>query len=198
MSVIRREGSPEPKQPQGWGPYLDRGEKILWEGAPNQGLRARGSDIGKSVFGIFFFGFAVFWVYMASSLSRGAPSAAGLDVFGMIFPLFGLPFVTVGAYMLFGQYFWKAHVRKHTRYALTDKRAIVAKSAWGRSLRSYEIGPSTQVEYKPGPESTIWFAEEERRGSKGRRYTVKKGFEYITDGDEVYRLIRRIQQGEAV
>ena len=42
-------------------------------------------------------------------------------------------------------------------------------------------------------EATIWFAEEERRTNKGRRYTVKHGFEYIPDGDKVYRLIRDVQ-----
>lgn len=195
MSVVRRDGSPEPQHSEGWGPYLDRGEKILWEGSPNAGLRARAGDIGKSVFGIFFFGFALFWMWGAS----GAMSAPGeMALFGMIFPLFGLPFVAVGAYMLFGQYFWNAHVRRNTRYALTDKRAIIAKSVWRRTLNSYKIEPSTQVEFQPGAEASIWFAEEVKRGSKGRRYTVKKGFEYIQDGDEVYRLIRRIQQGEAV
>ena len=197
MSVVRRrDGPPDPPRretSEGWGPYLDRGERILWEGAPVRGIRVRGADIGKSLFGLFFFSFAVFWVYMASSMSRGGPGPAG---FGLIFPLFGLPFVAVGAYLLFGQYFWKAYVRSRTRYALTDKRAIVATNALGRKLKSYPIGEGTRLEYEPGQEATIWFAEEERRGQKGRRYTVKHGFEYVEDGDELYRLMRRVQQGE--
>lgn len=199
MSVIRRNG--EPARPpvrahdQGWAPYLDRGEKLIWEGNPAAGLRFRASDIVQSVFGLFFLGFSLFWVYMASSITRDAPGPAG---FGLIFPLFGLPFVAVGAYLVFGRFFWRSYVRGRTRYALTDKRAIIATNAFGRKLKSYPITADTRLEFEPGPEATIWFAEEMRRGNKGRRYTVKKGFEYIHDGDEVYRLMRRVQQGEAV
>ena len=185
--------------PEGWGAYLDRDEKLLWEGAPATGLRFRASDLGKSVFGLFFLGFSIFWVAGASSVTSGFHTsglAAGPEGVFQFFPLFGLPFVLVGAYMVFGQYLWNAYVRGKTRYALTDRRAIIAKSALGRSLKSWPINKRTRLELIPGDESTIWFAEEERRGNKGRRYTVKKGFEYITGGDQVYRLMREVQQGK--
>lgn len=197
MSVVRRSGSPPPppvrERSEGWGPYLDRGEKLVWEGAPAGGIRIRPSDLFQSLFGLFFLGFSVFWVYMAATMGGGAPGP-----FGVIFPLFGLPFVAVGIYLVAGRFFWKAYVRGRTRYALTDKRAIVATNAFKRTLKSYPINAGTKIEIEPGPETTIWFAEEERRGQKGRRYTVKKGFEYIADGEEVYRMMRRMQQGEPV
>jgi hypothetical protein len=171
---------------------LDRGEKLLWEGAPRAGLRFRGSDIFLSLFGCFFFAFAVFWMYMASG-AMGAPGGIGL-----VFPLFGLPFVAVGFYLMVGRFFWDSFVRSKTRYALTNKRAIVASSAWGRKLRSWPIHAGTRLEFEPGDEATIWFAEEVKRGSKGRTYTTKHGFEYVEGGDELYRLMRRVQQGESV
>lgn len=199
MSVVRtRSAPPSPprrQRPESWGTYLDSDEKLLWDGEPAAGIRVRGGDIAQSVFGLFFGGFAIFWVTMASSMMSG--SSFGDDMgFFRFFPLFGVPFIIVGAYMVIGQYFWKAFVRSRTRYALTTKRAFIAKSAWGRSLKSFSISADTQLEYEPGQEATIWFAKEERRGSKGRRYTVKKGFEYIPDGDRVYRLMRQVQQGE--
>ena len=199
MSVVRRSGEP-PAPPrrgrsEGWAPYLDRGEKLIWEGSPAGGLKIRPSDLTASFFGLFFLGFSIFWVYMASSITRDAPGSGG---FGLIFPLFGLPFVAVGAYLVFGRFLWKAFVRTKTRYALTDTRAIIATNAFGRKLKSFPILADTRLDYEPGPEATIWFAEELRRGNKGRRYTVRKGFEYISDADEVYRLMRRIQQGKPV
>jgi hypothetical protein len=198
MSVVRRrDGPPDPprrERPESWDAYLDRGEKLLWEGAPAGGLKFRASDLVQSLFGLVFGGFAIFWITMASEMtSKG--NAPGPVAF---FPLFGIPFVLVGAYMVFGRFFWKAYKRSKTRYALTDKRAIIASSAFGRKLKSYPISDGTRLEYEPGDAATIWFAEEERRGSKGRRYTVKHGFEYIPNGDEVYRLMRKVQQGEAV
>ena len=189
MNVVNP-GSGDPSS-SGWGPYLDRGERILWEGAPAGGLRFRASDLPLSLFGAFFFSFACFWVYMASTMGGGAPGA-----FGLIFPLFGLPFIAVGLYLLVGRFFWGAYKRGRTRYALTEKRAIIATNAFGRKLKSYPISASTRLDYEPGPEATIWFAKEERRGQKGRRYTVKKGFEYVSGGDDLYRLMRRVQQGD--
>ena len=190
MTAVRRSGASRQPTPQGWDTYLDRGEKLLWEGAPRAGLRFRGSDIFLSLFGSFFFLFAVFWMYMAS----GAMDAPG--GIGIVFPLFGLPFVAVGFYLMVGRFFWDSFARSRTRYALTNKRAIVATSAVGRKLKSWPILSGTRLEYEPGDEATIWFAEEVKRGSKGRTYTTKHGFEYIEGGDEVYRLMRRVQQGE--
>ena len=179
-----------PLDPGGWAPYLDPGEVLLWEGAPQPGLRFKPSDLFLSLFGLAFGGFALFWITMAATIGSDAPGPIGT-----LFPLFGLPFLAVGAYLAVGRFFWDAHVRSKTRYALTTKRGIIARSAVGRSLNSYPIKPGTQVDYRPGDAATIYFAEEEKRGSKGRRYTVKRGFEYITGGDTVYRLIRAIQQG---
>lgn len=190
MNAVRRSRSTPEPTPQGWDHYLDRGERLLWEGAPAAGIRVRASDIPISLFGLFFFGFAVFWIYMASD----AASIPG--GFGYIFPLFGTPFLLVGAYLLFGRFFWNSYVRSRTRYALTDKRAMSASSAWGRKLKSWPINSNTRIEFEPGDLATIWFAEEIKRGSKGRTYTTKHGFEYIEGGDEVYRTMRKVQQGE--
>ena len=181
---------PRPKvDPGGWAPYLDPGEDLLWEGRPNRGVRLGISDIFKSMFGLVFFGFAVFWITMASSIGGAAPGGVGL-----MFPLFGLPFVLVGAYFMVGRFFWDSFVRSKTVYALTTKRGIIARSAFGRSLKSYPIKRRTEIEYLPGEEATIYFGKEERRGKNGT-YTVKRGFEYINGGDQVYRLMRAIQQG---
>lgn len=173
----------------GWAPYLDPGEDLIWEGRPNTGVRFKVSDIFLSLFGAVFGGFALFWIVMASSIGGDAPGGVGL-----FFPLFGLPFLAVGAYMMVGRFFWDSYVRSKTVYALTTKRGIVARSAFGRSLKSYPIRRETEVEYLPGEEATIYLAREQRRGKNGT-YTVKRGFEYINGGDEVYRLIRALQQG---
>ena len=156
---------------------------------PPSAPRFKPSDIFISLFGVAFFAFAVFWIWMASTIGADAPGAIST-----VFPLFGLPFVLVGAYMMAGRFFWDSYVRSKTRYALTNRRGIIARSALGRSLKSYPVEHKTRIDYRPGPEATILFAEEERRGKNGR-YTVKRGFEYIPDGDDVYRLMRAIQQG---
>ena len=181
---------PRPKlDAGGWAPYLDPGEELLWEGRPNTGLRFKASDIFLSLFGVVFGGFALFWIFMAASIGSGAPGAISTA-----FPLFGLPFLVIGAYLAVGRYFWDSYVRGKTVYALTSKRGIIARSAFGRSLKSYPIRRSTEIEYQPGEEATIYFGKDEKRGKNGT-YTVKRGFEYFEGGDKVYRLMRAIQQG---
>ncbi len=176
-----------PINPGGWAPYLDPDERLLWEGTPRAGLRFKASDAFLSFFGAVFFGFSAFWIAMAGWLS-GDDGAMGI-----LFPLFGLPFLLVGAYLMAGRFFWDSYARSRTRYALTSKRGIIAKEALGRSLKSYPIRDDTEIDYQPGPEAIIYFGKQVRRGKNGT-YVTNHGFEYIQGGDEVYRLIRAVQQ----
>lgn len=170
----------------GWEGILDEGETVLWQGRPDGRVVFRIGKAFQFVFGLFFAGFALFWMVMASQA-------------GGAFWMFGLIHFSVGLAISFGALFWDAYRRRHTWYTLTDRRAFIATDMphKGRQLQSYPIAPSTQLVFNPGPFATITFAHEERRGSKGRRYTVPVGFERIADGDEVYRHLRRIQEGAA-
>ena len=173
---MRRPATPDHK---GWGPYLDNGETIIWQGRPATGIRVRPKQIGMSVFGVFFFGFAVFWTYSAAQSS-------------LLFASFGAPFLTVGAYLLFGQYIWDAYARGLTVYALSNRRAFIAKRALGRSIKTYPITATSSIEYQPGEEAHLYFASQQVRTKNG--YTTHKiGFEFIQDGQKVYNVIRDIQ-----
>ena len=46
----------------GWEGILDPGEKIVWQGRPEQGFDIAAKDIPSAVFALFFSGFAVFWI----------------------------------------------------------------------------------------------------------------------------------------
>ena len=172
----------------GWKAYLDEDEKILWTGQPQPGLMFKPSDLALSGFGFFFFAFAIFWTTMAGSMG----SEAGL--FGYIFPLFGVPFILVGGYLLFGRFFWDAYVRGKTRYALTNRRAIVAKSAFGRSMASHPITKSSEIELQVCTPDTVNFAAKFVRTKNGG-HNVPVGFERIEDGATVYKLLREIKNG---
>ncbi|HGG05419.1 MAG TPA: aspartate carbamoyltransferase catalytic subunit [Aliiroseovarius sp.] len=167
----------------GWESILDDDETILWQGRPSGAVRLKPGNIVGMLGGLGFAGFALFWMIMASKAGGG-------------FWMFGLIHFTVGLSIAFGAIFWNAFRRRFTWYTLTNKRAIIATDlpVKGRVLKSYPIRFNTVLEYEPGPPATIIFSEELRRGSKGRRYTVKIGFEQISDGDRVYRLMRDVQR----
>ncbi|HFC04770.1 MAG TPA: hypothetical protein ENJ55_03605 [Rhizobiales bacterium] len=108
--------------------------------------------------------------------------------------LFGGMFVVIGLYLVIGRFFWDSFKRRHTYYTLTDKRAFVATNTWKKSLRALPITTSSLVEYQPGKEATIILQRESRNTGEGVT-TIEHGFEFINDGEKVYRLISEIQNG---
>ncbi len=185
---------------ESWEDFLDPGERLLWTGAPITGIRFTNRAIATSVFSLFILGFALFWTAGAGwGLWSGQwRNAEGfLKAFLILFPLFGLPFVAVGLYGVFGHYLADARTRARTRYALTDRRALIAIDGRERLLRSWPIRPDTVVDFLPGPEASIRFATEVQVDSDGDKTHTRTGFELIRDGEAVMRLIRQIQTGTA-
>lgn len=168
--------------PAGWDGILDSDERILWQGRPDQAFHTKPGNLFQVVFGMFFTGFALFWISKASEMNSG-------------FSAFGLIFVAAGVYMVFNAILGETLKRRQTHYTLTNRRAFIARNSpfKGKSLKSYPIEPDTVVEFQAGPPDTIIFASETHRSDKGRTYTVPIGFERIEGGTEVLRHIRAIQ-----
>ena len=61
-------------------------------------LPRRGRQIFQILFFLVFFGFSLFWIFMASSAMRNGQPIEGepFDGFRYLFPAFGIPFVLVG------------------------------------------------------------------------------------------------------
>jgi hypothetical protein len=90
---------------------LAPGERLVWWDRPDPMRYARREANFGTLFGVFFFLFAIFWMSMAFR----APGP---------FFLFGVPFVLIGLWMV------TAPLRAYrnagtTAFALTDKRALI-------------------------------------------------------------------------
>ncbi|MBV7407624.1 aspartate carbamoyltransferase catalytic subunit [Maritimibacter sp. DP1N21-5] len=166
--------------PAGWEGILDDGETILWQGRPLQDFHIALSNVVTIAFGIFFAGFALFWMVGAASMGGGP------------FWMFGLIHFSVGVGIVFWSIFGSTYSRRNTWYTLTDRRAIVATDFLfkRRSLVSYPVQDAL-VEFKAGPPDDIIFGHETKRGSKGRTYTVPVGFFRLEDGHAVMRIVRK-------
>ena len=97
-------------------PYLTAGEAVLWKGKPGTGHLFTSQDIIMIPFSIFWCGFAVFWE--VSVLTSGAP---------FFFGIWGIPFVCMGLYLVFGRFLWSAYIRRRTAYVITTKKIIRAR-----------------------------------------------------------------------
>jgi hypothetical protein len=169
--------------PAGWGGILDAGERILWQGRPDQGFHLEITRLPLAVFGLFFAGFALFWMVMAAQA-------------GGVFWMFGLLHFSVGVGLAFSALAWGTLKRRATWYTLTDRRAFIATRLplRGKRLDSYTITPDTRLSLRDGSPGSVLFGREERRGNKGRVYTVDIGFERIDDAGSAFEILRDIQR----
>lgn len=135
--------------------YLSAGEAILWRGQPEKGHVFNGSDVFTMFFGIFWLGFCLFWEWNAIE--------SGI-VFMM---LWGLPFIAVGVYLVFGRFLHTAWLRDKTYYVITSKRLMIKR---GRNVSIYhanDLPPSTLRIHRNG-NGTIYFRETIYRSGKYR------------------------------
>ncbi|MFT7595906.1 MAG: hypothetical protein ACI8R4_003239, partial [Paracoccaceae bacterium] len=113
--------------PDGWRGLLAGDEKILWQGRPEPGFRLDLSQPMSLVMGVFFMGFSLFWMKMASQA-------------GGFFWMFGLLFFGTGFFNAIGVHVWKSYRRTKTHYTLTDKHAFIATDLFDKKrLKSYPI-----------------------------------------------------------
>jgi hypothetical protein len=123
---------------------LMAGERILWSGQPDP--RRLYAAFAMWLFAIPWTAFALFWEAMALFMLWGGTTktpAAITWTFGIVFPLFGLPFIVVGFYML-AMPFQAIAKAKRTVFALTDRRMLrvtADKSREAESVMLRQMGP---------------------------------------------------------
>jgi hypothetical protein len=82
-------------------------------------------------FSIMWCGFAVFWEI--SVLTQFRTADEGPPIF---FALWGVPFVLVGLYLVFGRLIVRAVASRRTQYVITDRRVLVIGGLSGRRTTS--------------------------------------------------------------
>ena len=97
--------------------YMGDDEYILWKGKPEDGNLVTRQDIFMIPFSIMWCGFAIFW-----------ETTAILDGGPIFFCLWGIPFVLVGLYMVFGRFIHIKFLRKRTFYVITNKKIIRSRN----------------------------------------------------------------------
>lgn len=168
------------------------GETILWAGQPNA-IKALILASPILLFAIPWTVFAVGWEYIAVSmlLAEGKPSTDGMSkVVGLVFPIFGLPFVIVGLIMMASPVWgwWKA---RRTLYVLTDQRmttVLAGKKLDITSIDVTQIASVHRIEKRDGS-GTLHLYLGEYRDSEGDRVEKKVSLPGVPDVRELERLI---------
>jgi hypothetical protein len=167
---------------------LAKGEKLIWWARPIASGLARHELGFQTFFGVFFAGFAIFWMTMAYR-------APGL------FFLFGFLFVGVGLWMVTAplRAYWTA---SSTIFGLTDKRALIVK---GSKATGYPLEHIAFVETESGADGrgNVLFLNESASplpwGGNTGQMMRKGGFIAIADAERIgQEMIRRMEQRRAL
>jgi hypothetical protein len=189
---------------------LAAGETIAWAGQPNRGVIFHKEDLFLLPFSLLWGGFAIFWEGGVSGFWDHG-SRNGAWIFGMIW---GIPFVLIGQYLIWGRFIYDAWLKRRTYYAVTNRRVIVVQNGWSRKMVAPYLDSLPTVT-KEGPDSgpgTLAFAPNSSlfsvfsgssSSSRGRRgwgpwnaMTVGDApiFCDIDNLDYVYRLVSDLRE----
>lgn len=119
---------------------LTTGEKLLWSGIPSQGLMLRDTDALMIPFSLMWGGFAIFWEWSAIQIPTNNNSAS------LVFPAWGIPFVLVGLYLIFGRFIADAWMRSKTSYGVTDQRILIASHGFSKKVESFPLRTLPQLD----------------------------------------------------
>ncbi|MCB2087592.1 MAG: hypothetical protein R3E18_05240 [Sphingomonadaceae bacterium] len=127
---------------------LEAGERVRWKGRGM--LQEALTRFALYLFAIPWTAFALFWTAMAWSATGAMDENAGFLSYA--FPLFGLPFIAVGIFMLATPFLAMFKARK-TLFAVTDQRLLritITGLLETESIPANRIGSLTRKEARDG------------------------------------------------
>ncbi|TKV56932.1 hypothetical protein FDO65_19045 [Nakamurella flava] len=150
-------------------PHVEPGETLLWTGRPDPAKWPQGWSL--SLFGLAWVA-AVVFIVVDRLPGSDTPWPAVLML---------VPFFVIGVYLLFGRFFVNRWAKQHTRYGLTDRRAIMV----GPRDRLTTVDLSTVAIMRSpslrGDHVSVYF-EGPRPLWAGRRLPTNAGVDFLRQG----------------
>jgi hypothetical protein len=170
-------------------PELMSGESILWAGQPQGSVIFHKEDSFLIPFSLLWGGFAIFGEASVAGLSRNHSNSPA-----SLFILWGIPFVVIGQYLIWGRFVYAGWLKRRTYYAVTNRRVLVIQNGWKRQIAAAYIDSLPSV-IKEGGSSGIGIL----RFGPSRRWNAlsvadQPTFVDINDVDTVYRLVSDLRE----
>ena len=181
-------------------PELMSGENIHWADMPSPAIIFHSDDWTTIPFSLMWTAFCVFWEagalgYWGKDSRQGGPNT--------FMVLWGIPFVVIGNYMLWGRFFMDAWLKRRTYYAVTNRRVLVIQDGWKKKTSMTFLESIPTIEREGAEIGTLWFGPKypvfAGRGKKSRditRFSVGDVpvFADIDNVESVHRLILELRE----
>jgi hypothetical protein len=181
-------------------PELMAGESLLWTGRPNPRVLFHSDDLYLIPFSLLWGGFAIFWEMGALGYWGNGPKGGTPSIF---MSLWGIPFIVIGQYVIWGRFFYDGWLKRRTYYAVTSRRILVIQEGWKQKTSWMYITAVPTIEREGSMTGTIWFGPKSpviaARGQKTRgmsRFSIGDVpvFADIDDLDSVYRMVLDLRE----
>jgi hypothetical protein len=152
-------------------PELLSGESIYWAGMPNPQVIFHSDDWGMIPFSLLWGGFTIFWEADALGLWNSAPrsSAEAVSTFAS---LWGIPFVMIGQYMIWGRFVVDAWLKRRTYYAVTNRRVLILQEGWKRKTNFVFLESLPELSREGTSIGTLWL------GPKSSPFAQRRGLNF--------------------
>lgn len=178
-------------------PELMSGEQLVWAGKPDPRVIFHYEDWSMIPFSLLWGGFAIFWTTFASGILSWDLKWRG--TFGSFGLIWGLPFVVIGQYMIWGRFVHDAWLKRRTYYAIKNRRVLIIQEAWGTKVRSWFPLEAQEISREGSGRGTVWLGKRypaiAGRGQKtqGSRFSMSEketpALSDIDDVETVHRLV---------
>jgi hypothetical protein len=180
---------------------LTPSESIFWAGMPNPSVIFHSQDWALVPFSLLWGGFAIFWEAGVAGLWGNKPGVNGPWTFGM---LWGIPFVLIGQYLIWGRFIVDAWLKRRTYYAITNRRVLFLQEGPKRKSRVVYLDSISEIQRDGSPTGRIWLGPKvapfagRNQPRQGWTATSIDGavpvLADIDDVDSVYRLILDLRE----
>ena len=174
---------------QSFSERLLAGERVVWEGQPATGILLTPKDAFLIPFSFIWCGFVIVWIAGVAFSGGGA------------FALFGVVFLAFGLFFSVGRFALDAWLRRATRYALTDKRILIAREGPLRSFTAVALDrlPEAQISERRNGTGDVRFGQQQSLLGFGRSgFSIwmptldpTPQFLAIRDARKVFDLVQR-------
>jgi hypothetical protein len=185
----------DPRAAQQIQSELMSGESIYWAGMPNPRVVFHSDDWATVPFSLLWTGFFIFWEADALGVWRDKSRQDGTHVFMV---LWGIPFLVMGNYVVWGRFLRDAWLKRRTYYGVTNRRLLILQEGWKRKSSTMFLQEIPQIECEGTSTGTLWFGKKYPvivpKGQTSRdmsRFSLGDVpvFADVADVDSVYKLI---------